>query len=44
MGDRIKIMRNAQWPEINIAPQVLISCEKINGDMGCHGGDALNAF
>lgn len=37
-------MRNAQWPEINIAPQVLISCEKINGDNGCHGGDALNAF
>lgn len=23
---------------------MLISCEKINGDAGCHGGDALNAF
>jgi cathepsin X len=42
MSDRIKIMRNAQWPEINIAPQVLISCE--DPDMGCHGGDSYNAF
>ncbi len=27
MSDRIKIMRKAAWPDINIAPQVLISCE-----------------
>jgi cathepsin X len=41
MSDRIKIARKAAWPDINIAPQVLISC---SGDDGCHGGEAYNAF
>ena len=41
LSDRIKIARKAQWPDINIAPQVLISC---SGDDGCHGGEAYNAF
>ena len=27
LSDRIKIQRNAQWPDINLSPQVLISCE-----------------
>ena len=35
-------MRQAAWPDINIAPQVLISCEM--EDFGCHGGDPLNAY
>ena len=42
LSDRIKIARAGVWPEINIAPQVLISCEDM--DDGCHGGYALNAF
>lgn len=42
LSDRIKIARSGAWPEINIAPQVLISCE--TPDDGCHGGYALNAF
>merc|ERR1711998_662473 len=41
LSDRIKIQRKAAWPDINIAPQVLISC---SGDDGCHGGEAYNAF
>jgi len=41
LSDRIKIVREAAWPDINIAPQVLISC---SGDDGCHGGEAFNAF
>jgi len=41
LSDRIKIARKAAWPDINIAPQVLISC---SGDDGCHGGEAFNAF
>jgi cathepsin X len=41
LSDRIKIARNAAWPDINIAPQVLISCSQ---DDGCHGGEAYNAF
>ena len=35
-------MRNAAWPEINIAPQVFVSCH--DGSHGCHGGDKLGAY
>ena len=42
LSDRIKIQRKAAWPDINISPQVLISCE--TDDNGCHGGWHLNAF
>ena len=42
LSDRIKIAREAAWPDINISPQPLISCE--SPDMGCHGGEAYNAF
>lgn len=41
-SDRIKIARNAAWPDINISPQVLISCETT--DYGCFGGDSWNAY
>ena len=43
LSDRIKIMRNASWPDFNISPQVLISC---GPNDGCHGGDSgdANAF
>merc|ERR1712038_269714 len=37
LSDRIKIARKAAWPDVNIAPQVLISCGPMDG---CHGGDA----
>ena len=40
MSDRIKIARDAAWPDINIAPQVLVACT----DGGCNGGDAISAF
>lgn len=42
LSDRIKIARNAAWPDINIAPQVLLSCDHKN--FGCHGGDAIQAY
>lgn len=42
LSDRIKIRRNAAWPDVNLAPQVLISCEL--PDEGCHGGDAKTAY
>ena len=41
LSDRIKIARKAAWPDVDIAPQVLISC---TSDDGCHGGDHYNAF
>ena len=44
LSDRIKIQRNGAWPDINIAPQVLVSCDMANN--GCHGGfpRAANEF
>merc|ERR1719464_953857 len=42
ISDRIKSARKAAWPDINISPQVIISCEQ--KDQGCHGGEAYNAF
>ena len=42
LSDRIKIARNAAWPDINLSPQVLISCQK--DAFGCHGGSPLTAF
>ena len=42
LSDRIKIKRDAQWPDIILSPQVLISCEL--PDQGCHGGDARTAY
>ena len=27
LSDRIKILRKATWPDINLAPQVLLSCD-----------------
>ena len=42
ISDRIKLARKAAWPDINISPQVIISCE--TKDQGCHGGEAYNAF
>jgi cathepsin X len=40
LSDRIKIMRKAQWPDINIAPQPLVSCI----DYGCDGSWSLSAY
>lgn len=42
LSDRIKIRRKAQWPDVILSPQVLISCEE--PDEGCHGGDARTAY
>ena len=42
VSDRIKIMRKAAFPDILLAPQVLVSCE--NPDLGCNGGDFLTAY
>jgi cathepsin X len=35
-------MRKAQWPDINLSPQVLLSCDEL--DRGCSGGDPRNAY
>ena len=38
-SDRIKIARKAAWPDINVAPQVLISCLQRDDTVGCSGGN-----
>jgi cathepsin X len=35
-------MRNATWPDINLAPQVLLSCDTVN--RGCSGGNPPLAY
>ncbi|EAR83820.1 papain family cysteine protease (macronuclear) [Tetrahymena thermophila SB210] len=44
LSDRIKIARNATFPDINLSPQFLLSCQQDQEDLGCNGGDARNAF
>ena len=42
ISDRIKIARKGAWPDINIAPQIFVSCSDV--DHGCDGGLPINAF
>ena len=41
IADRINIIRNRTWPDMTIAPQVLINC-KAGGS--CVGGGSLQAY
>lgn len=40
LSDRIKILRNNAWPDIQLAPQVLVNCVPD----GCDGGDPTQAY
>ena len=42
LSDRIKIKRKAAWPDILLAPQVLLSCDMVN--RGCSGGNPPLAY
>lgn len=42
LADRIKIMRNAQWPDYELAPQILLSCAQRS--LGCSGGSSGVAY
>lgn len=44
LADRIKMMRNGAWPDINLSPQPLVDCVRANGTQGCHGGDPTAAY
>lgn len=41
LSDRLKIARARAWPEIILAPQVLINC---NGGGSCNGGDPTGVY
>jgi len=42
LADRIKIARRAQWPDYELSPQVLLSCNHKSN--GCHGGNSGIAY
>jgi cathepsin X len=42
LSDRIKIKRQAKWPDINLSPQVIISC--VSKGNGCDGGDTRDSY
>lgn len=44
MSDRIKLMRNRTFPDINLSPQTFINCASPKGGNGCLSGDARDAF
>ena len=41
LSDRIKIARNAAYPEVILSPQVIINC---NGGGSCNGGDPHGVY
>jgi cathepsin X len=42
LSDRLKILRQNAFPEINLSPQVILNCDL--EDLGCHGGDFGTAY
>jgi cathepsin X len=44
LSDRIKLARKAQWPDIQLSPQVLVNCVTANQTHGCQGGDPTAAY
>jgi cathepsin X len=44
LSDRIKIMNNAAWPDINLSPQVILSCDNAGENLGCNGGTSIIAY
>ena len=44
LSDRIKLMRKAAFPDIDLSPQVLIDCVTANTSKGCDGGDPTAAY
>jgi len=43
ISDRIKVMRKAAFPDVNIAIQPVISCKE-DGYDGCSGGDQPGVY
>ncbi|QDZ23427.1 papain cysteine proteinase [Chloropicon primus] len=44
LSDRIALMRNGAWPEIDLAPQVLVNCVTGGESKGCSGGSPTAAY
>jgi len=44
LSDRIKVMRNRAFPDIQLSVQVLVNCVTANSSNGCYGGDPTAAY
>ncbi|KAK9815670.1 hypothetical protein WJX72_007740 [[Myrmecia] bisecta] len=44
LSDRIALLRGNTFPEIDLAPQVLVDCVRANASHGCSGGDPCAAY
>ena len=44
MSDRLALMRDGAFPEIDLSPQVLVDCVTGGGTQGCSGGDPTAAY
>jgi len=44
LSDRIKFLRKAAFPDVNISPQHILSCDNKQGNLGCSGGDPFLAY
>lgn len=42
ISDRIAILRGGVFPEIDLSPQVLLTCAQTNS--GCHGGSSMRTY
>jgi len=44
LSDRIKLLRKAAFPDVQLSPQVLVNCVTANQTQGCQGGDPTAAY
>ncbi|CAI5461919.1 unnamed protein product [Closterium sp. Yama58-4] len=44
LSDRVALMRNNAFPQINLAPQVIVNCVTGGGSNGCYGGDPTAVY
>jgi len=44
LSDRIKLARNARYPDVILSAQVLVNCVTGNETYGCRGGDPTAAY
>ncbi|CAI5518594.1 unnamed protein product, partial [Closterium sp. Naga37s-1] len=44
LSDRVSLMRHNAFPQINLAPQVIVNCVTGGGSNGCYGGDPTAVY